>query len=255
MQKILAGYTDCNILDDILSDNNMQLESADFDFQTPTTKHKTLTSSINYFTQVQKFEAFMLLNTDLPNKTAIAIAKELAKAIDKNSVSDIKYLKNKYGHTKEFAQAKDLLNKKCKEIWNVFESKKQNISPPKEAMKALGITNCPSIEFLLKDSLLFFEKDNGTTTVDIISSILNNKNLYYSFDDIYIFLKTFIRQKHINLNHKSIEYFIIQTNCSPNKLTELNINNKEIHQVLKNFAISKRIKYTLKVFFLQYFKK
>ncbi len=58
---------------------------------------------------------------------------------------------------------------------------------PKNSMKTLGITNLPSLEFMLDESVRFYENDGGSTTVDIIRSILTNKNLDYTFEDIYEF--------------------------------------------------------------------
>ena len=91
--------------------------------------------------------------------------------------------------TKEFVKAKDFLNKKCKEVWDVFENKNTKLNLPYEAMKTLGITNQPSLETLLADSLKYYEKDNGSTTVDVILSILANENINYTFDDVYEYLK------------------------------------------------------------------
>lgn len=64
------------------------------------------------------------------------------------------------------------MDKKCKEIWDVFEFKKIKLKIPHAAMKSLGITNQPTLEFLLGDSIHLFEKDNGNSTANIISSIL-----------------------------------------------------------------------------------
>ncbi len=50
----------------------------------------------------------------------------MQKAIDKDSVNDIKYLKSKYGAEKEFKAAKEYLNRKAKEVWDVFENRNKN---------------------------------------------------------------------------------------------------------------------------------
>ena len=41
-------------------------------------------------------------------------------AIDNNDVFEVKRIKQKYQTTKEFAQAKEFLNKKCKEVWEML---------------------------------------------------------------------------------------------------------------------------------------
>lgn len=246
MQKIIAEFNDYNILDNILSQND-DISAIGVDFNNSVyPQAKNLYECVNYFVKDSKYTSLMFLNSELSNKHAIFLAKELAKAIDKNAVNDIKYLKNKYVQSKEFAQAKEFLNKKCKEVWNVFEYKNKELHPPKEAMKALGITNCPSLDFLLKDSLTIYENDNGTTTVDIITNILNNKNLSYSFDDIYNYLKNTAQKYQLKFNPKTVHYLTLQTDFDFAKLSDLNINKQMINQIQQQLKISQKLRYYLK---------
>lgn len=253
MQKFLADFNDCNILDDTFLENeNMSLTCNCYNF-TPQNKAKNLSDNINYFIKNTKFSGLMYLNSELSNKQALFLAKKLAEAIDKNSVDEIKQLKNKYANSKDFAQAKDILNKQCKQIWDVFD-KNNTLKAPKEAMKALGITNCPSLEFLLNDSLNFYEKDNDSTTINIIKSILENKNLNYTFDDIFNYIKICTQKTHLKLNQNTIKYLILKTNCDIKKLKDLNIELNTIKNTLKDLSFNKKLKYYPKVFISQYYK-
>jgi hypothetical protein len=191
----------------------------------------------------------LCLNPDLSNKLTAKIALELAKAIDKNSVIEVKRLKYKYMSTKEFLYAKNYLDKKCKEVWNVFENKFQN-PVPKEALKTLGITNQPSLDFLLADSLKYFEKDNGSTTIDIISSILKNDKINYSFNDIYSYLKK--NKTHYNM--KTISYLCEKLEYNVEKLTELGISKLDTRQAMKNLSLKNKIKALIKIYLLHFCK-
>lgn len=168
-----------------------------------------------------------------------AITTELAQALDKNSVEKIKYLKNKYGHLKEFKKAKEFLNKKCKEVWNVYENT-QNL--PKEAMKCLGITNQPDLDFILGNSLKFYEKDNSDTTSYIISSTLKNENLSYTMEDIHKYLK----KSNCKFNFKTIQYLIREQNYTKDKLIDLGINKADIENVLKQLTLKQKIEFYLR---------
>ena len=76
-------------------------------------------------------------------------------------------------------------------------------------MKTLGITNLPSLEFMLDESVRFYENDGGSTTVDIIRSILTNKNLDYTFEDIYEFLLSAHKKYCCDYNLKNCDIFNI----------------------------------------------
>ncbi len=167
------------------------------------------------------------------------ITTELAQALDNNSVEKIKYLKNKYGHLKEFKKAKEFLNKKCKEIWNVYENT-QNL--PKDAMKCLGITNQPDLDFILGDSLKFYEKDNSDTTSYIISSTLKNENLSYTMEDIHKYLK----KSNCKFNFKTVQYLIREQYYTKDKLMDLGINKSDIENALKRLTLKQKIEFYLR---------
>ena len=166
---------------------------------------ESLVSCVNYFT---KNPYGLCLNSELPDKKAINLAVKLAIAIDKNSASEVKLLKAQYGSTKEFAYAKEFLNRKSKQVWDVFNNRNKKIAVPRESMNMLGITNMPSLEFMLGDSLKLYESDGSSPTVEIIRSILTNKNLNYTFDDIYNYL-IFAHKKYCcEYNLKTVTYLI-----------------------------------------------
>lgn len=114
----------------------------------------TLTECVKYFSKINDIENNLSgvsfgftnysLNDEMSSQKVRKIALMLAKAIDENSVEKIKELKKQYGHEREFATAKKFLDKKCKEIWDVFEFKKIKLKIPHAAMKSLGITNQPT---------------------------------------------------------------------------------------------------------------
>lgn len=185
-------------------------------------------------------------NEELSNTKIRYIASELAKAIDKNSVDDVRRIKKEYGNTKEFAKAKNFLNKKCKDVWNVFDNKNDILNIPTEAMKTLGITNQPELEYLLYDSLKFYEKDNGSTTVDIIKSILDNKNISYSFADIAAYLKNFSSKNRTKLNFKTTEYLLKNLDYDKKQLEEFGIEKDTIKEAFQHLSVQEKIKYILK---------
>jgi len=165
-----------------------------------------------------------------------AITMELAKALDNNSIQKIKHLKNKYGHLKEFKNAKEFLNKKCKEIWNVYDN---TPNMPQEAMKCLGITNQPNLDFIFGNSLKYYEKDNSDTTSYIISSTLKNENLSYTIDDIHNYFK----KSNYKYNFKTVKYLIAEQNYSKEKLYDLKIEKETIDQALKSLPLKYRLKF------------
>ena len=255
MGKILTEKKDCDILDEILSKNESMINCAR-DLNYKQSKHKKTLSSYVKYIDSNNFDDNTLgisfgmpqvgFNEELSNAKIRYIATELAQAIDNNSPEAVRKIKKEYGDTKEFLKAKEFLNKKCKEVWNVFDNKKEQINIPYEAMKTLGITNQPSLDFLLDESLKYYEKDNGTTTIDIINSTLNNKNINYTFSDIYSYLKTTNKKHNYKLNFKTTAYFIKKLDYNEEKLCELGIEKDAISKVLKSFKPIERIYYFIK---------
>ena len=238
MEKVLAEK-DCDIFNEIFSKE----EGISNPFAKNGTK-SSLTSSISSF-RTNHFGT-LILDCDLPDKKAMEIAIKLAQAIDKDSVNDIKYLKNKYGTEKEFNSAKEYLNRKAKEVWDVFENKTESMNVPRNSMKTLGITNLPSLNFMLEESVRFFEKDGGSTTVDIIRSILTNKNLYYTIDDVYDYLLSAHKKYCCDYNLKTVTYLITILDCDVKKLSALGIEEKTIMTALQSFTLKAKLKYLFK---------
>lgn len=208
---------------------------------------------INQFVaENNKFECFNsdiktysnpFISTDITtNIKTQQIVQELTNALNKNSVTEIKILKRKYENSQDFAQAKKILNTKCKELWNVYEAK----NCPKEAMKALGISNQPDLDTILGNSVRYFEKDNKDTTSYIISSILNNKNMTYTIEDIHNYLIKMHQKEQCHYNLKTVEYLINKQNYTAEQLKSLGITFKEIKQVSKSLPIKKQINFLLK---------
>lgn len=252
MEKLLTEYSDSNLFGDVSSILEKNISPVLGFAVNKQKKPKTLTESIKYFSKINDIENDLsgisfgfsnyALNDEITNKKVRKIALELANAIDENSVDKIRELKKQYANEKEFAIAKKFLDKKCKEIWDIFEFKKVKLKIPQEAMKSLGISNQPTLKFLLSDSIHLFEKDNGTSTADIISSILKNKNLTYKMEDIHKFLKKEIG----HYNFKTTAYLISEQNYDRRKLLELGIKKDIIEQALKIIPINLRLKYHLR---------
>ena len=159
----------------------------------------------------------------------------------------LKYLKNKYGAEKEFSSAKEYLNRKAKEVWDVFENRDKCISVPRNSMKALGITNLPSLEFMLGDSVKYFESDGGTTTVDIIRSILTNK--IYIIQSMIFMIICCLRTKNtaVIIILKTVTYLNKQLlDCDVKKLSALGIEEKTIMTSLQSFSLKAKLKYLFK---------
>src|SRR5574344_46431 len=211
---------------------------------------KTLSAHISYLSKINDIENDLtgvcfgfenvLLNDELSNSKVRYIAQELACAIDKNDVQSIKEIKGLYAKYKEFAVAKEFLNQKCKEIWNVFENKNQKLQIPKEALQTLGITNVPTLEFLLADSLRFYEKDNGNTTSRIISSVLANVNISYDISDIHNFLMTFLKKEKCKLNFQTVKYLIVKQNYTHLKLEDLCVENNTVKNVFGELSLKEK---------------
>jgi len=226
----------CNVL---ISKHSKNFE-VDFSLAEKTQK-KTLTSCVCCSNPIKNnpYQAFFD-DENLYNNLERKITTELAQAIDDNSVEKIKYLKNKYGDKKEFKSAKEFLNKKCKEIWNVYE-KTNRI--PKEAMKCLGITNQPDLDFILGNSLKYYEKDNSDTTSYIISSTLKNENLSYTIQDIHNYLKEMNKKAVCKYNFKTVKYLIAEQNYTKEQLLDLGIEKETIKTALKSLGLKYKLKY------------
>lgn len=245
MEKVLDKYS--TLFDEIFSQNeNTSNPYMDF----PHKNQSSLTSYILNTSGINNYGGFLGVITDeeLSDKTVRKIVLELSRAIDKDSVEEIKFLKAEYGNKKEFAIAKRFLDKKCKKVWDVFASKNKKINVPKNAMKFLGITNQPSLEFLLGDSLKFFEKDNGSTTVDIIMSILNNKNLSYDFEDIHKFLKNSYQKGQCKYNLITVSYLAQQLDYNRHELERLGIDDKTLKHVFNSLTLEEKTKVVWKKF-------
>lgn len=214
----------------------------------------SLASSINYIEKINPYTnssiGFLQIKEVLRDDKLRTMIYELANAIDKNSTTEIKNLKSLYGTTKEFAKAKDYLNQKCKEIWNVHDFKKQKMVLPKEAMKTLGISNQPTLDFLLGNSLKYFEKDNSKTTVQIIKSILNNVNIDYTFEDICNYIKNEHHKKVFEYNLHTAKYLAQHTNFNYDKLLLLEISKNQIDKIFKTLSIQEKF-YCIKNYYIK----
>ena len=226
MEKFVAGLSY-----DFLSCNS-EISDISLEFgESP----KTLFDSVKYLTKNSDSSIYFSYssNDDLKDRKVRIIAQELAKAVDKNSVEEIKSLKKEYGECEEFVRAKKFLNNKCKEIWNVYDSKL--VTVPFEAMKMLGISNKPSLDFLLGNSIRYFERDNGYTTVSIIKSILNNRNFDYTKSEIFDYLVFMHKKEKCQYNLNTAKYLVESLNFTFSELKEIGYQKetaKKIFHVL-----------------------
>ena len=205
---------------------------------TPVSRQKELcmVDFVDDFSQISEGNPYIC--SDFSDIKKRKLSKELAAALDNNNADRIKELKSLYGDTKEFAQIKTILNKKCKEVWSVYSP----IKAPIEAMRALGITNQPELDFILGNSVRHFEKDNGDTTSYIITSTLNNKNMNYNMDDIHNYLVKLHKKEKCNYNFKTVAYLISRHNYDNNKLKELT-DDITIEKALKFLNLKIRVKF------------
>ena len=208
-------------------------------------KH-SLVSSLNYIDKINPYAGYnfgvIQIDDELRNEKLRSLIYKLAKAVDNNSEIEVKRLKAEYGNTKEFALAKTFLDRKCKEIWNIFDNKKTKLSLPVKAMKTLGISNQPSLDFLFEDSLKYFEKENSTTTVDIIKSILNNVNSEYTMDDILKYLKSNHEKCIFEYNQHTVKFLAQSLKYNKNKLSALGVSKSQINEIFKALSVSEKIK-------------
>ncbi len=224
---------------------NLMSKTVRTDITTVSEKPRTL-SSVTDYNIVQSGVNYQPLydEDELYDKLQRAITKELALALDKNSVKDIKHLKEKYGHLKEFSQAKNLLNRKCKEVWNVYNPLKK---VPKEAMKSLGITNVPALEELL-DTGIKFAPDNPEILTSVITSVIKNPNMDYTIEDIHKYLVQMRAKRKYVCDAKAAQYLIKEHNYSTQKLSDLGADKSVIKTALKNLPLKLQLKYYLKAF-------
>ncbi len=182
-----------------------------------------------------------LFCTDLLyDPTIRKITLELACAIDENSELKVKKLKEKYGELKEFAISKKILDEKCKEVWNVYVPI-DNV--PKSAMKVLGITNCPDLDFLLKDCIKIYEKENSEATKYAIAAILKNKNIPYSINDIHRYLESMHKKYGIKYNFLTVSYLISQHSYNYSKLKSVGVKFDTIKKAFMTLDLNAKIKF------------
>ena len=253
MEKLLTKNKECNISNSlpVFSGKTFIVEKFPFYKEKEIAKPKTLLDCVKYFSKVNDVEQDLvgisfgfdniILNEELSDKKVRHLAEELAVAIDNNCVWRVKDLKKEYGQLKEFSLAKDFLNKKCKEVWNVFDTRVKNI--PHNSMKALGITNKPDLESILGDSVRFYEKDGGNSTSRIIATILNNENLDYTISDIHKFLKLHHEKEKFNCNPKTIEYLISSQNYDKYKLFDLGVGKLSIYKTYKGLSFKNKCRF------------
>ena len=238
MENILAGQNVNNVLDELFAENlNIANNIVKLAGKRPDLR---LSPKVRYVTHMNGGN--VILNEELADSKVYQIASDLALAIDKNSSTDVKRIKLLYGDTKEFLAAKTFLNKLCKEVWDVTENKNKKMDVPKEAMKVLGITNKPSLDFLLEDCLKNFEKEDDDTTARIISSILENPNLDYTPEDIFDYLKINYEKKRYKYNFATIKVLAENTDYNLYRLGIITSDAKQMKKYYKSLPLSKKIK-------------
>ena len=238
MENVVAGQNLHNIFDEFIVENTCIDNFAIILPDSKSTKFK-LSSKVRYVDELNN--GHLLLNDELADKTVYKIVCELALAIDKNQPLEVKRIKQRYSSTPEFVKAKIFLNRLCKQVWDVFENRSIKMEIPSEAFKALGITNKPSLEFLLSDSIKYYEKDNGQTTANLIASILENKNLNYTFDDIFEYLKSAHAKEKCEYNLNTFKCIAKKVDYNKKKLLYLGIQKEQYKQIMKSVPIAKQI--------------
>ncbi len=242
MENLLLGRLNNNISDELLS--SLAVEN-----ETKSAKIKSLSYFTNAIVNGSSQTWFgigdMSYNSELSDKKVRKIAQKLAKAVDSNSVEEVKRLKEEFRNEKEFVKAKKFLNDKCKQIWNVYDNP---TNVPKAAMKSLGITNQPTLEFLLDNCVKYFEKDGGNATAKTIESILNNKNMDYTIEDICKYLIDKNSKEGCNYNPQTVKYLIQKHDYDVEHLIQLGVSKDEIKEILKSVPLKQRVKYSFKNF-------
>lgn len=246
MGNVIAGQSKIDFIDEICVDNGNIINGLIDLSCKKSSKINNLSSAVKYLKEFSL--ANVVINEELADKKVYELTKRLSDAIDKNSVAEIKYLKHIYGDTKEFALAKEFLNKKCKKVWDVFENKHFRMKIPQQAMRALGITNRPSLEYLLADSIKYYEKDNGSTTVDIIKSVLENPNIDYSFDEIFGYLTTMQKTEKCKYNFITVKYLAEKLEYNKKSLEQIGIDKKCLNKLFKTLSFKNKLKFIIKIF-------
>ncbi|MBP3821656.1 hypothetical protein J6G99_08455 [bacterium] len=185
----------------------------------------------------------LLVNDELYDYKVREIVQKLANALDNNSIQEIKSIKFEYGATKDFVKAKKFIEYNCKKVWNVFDDEK--ISVPTEAMKCLGITNQPDLDFILGNYLKYFEKDESPLIANIITSTLKNQNLNYTLEDIHKYLVKMNKKENCHYNFKTVEYLIKEHNYKKPQLSELGIDEETIKKAFKNLSVANKLKFVI----------
>ncbi len=186
----------------------------------------------------------LLFDENLSDKKVYEIVKDIETAIKDDSESKIKELKKKYCDSSEFSKAREFFDKNAQKIWNVYDKNLSDV--PKNVLKCLGISNKPDLDFLLKNSILYFEKDGGKTTSEIIDGILKNKNLDYSIYDIHNYLSKMHKKHKCKYNIQTVKYLISCQNYDYKMLSELGIVNEVINDSFEQLKICDKIKYSFK---------
>ena len=248
MENIILGQNIDDVFDDLfVESNNITNNIVGLACKKSEKPKLSLSSKVRYTAGFSGSK--VVLTEELSDKKVYKIASDLALAIDKNNPLEVKHIKAVYGYTEEFAKAKDFLNRACKEVWDVFENKNTVIKVPKEAMKVLGITNKPTLEFLLADSIKYYEKDNGNTTARIISSILNNPNLDYTIDDIFDYLKANYDEKRYHYNFETMKLLAEKTNNDLYRLGAITSDKEIMKKYYKSLSLRKKLKIIFSILF------
>ena len=208
----------------------------------PEVNCQTLTSCVQY---INRHSGKCVVNEELPDKNVYLIALELAKAIDRNSVIDIKKLKALYGYSKEFLSAKEFLNQKCKQVWDVCENKHKKMEVPAAAMRTLGITNVPSLDFFLANCIKYSEKPDSKATANVIASILSNPNIDYTLDEIYDYMKSKYVKDGCRYSFITVAYVASKFDYNREKLLELGADEGLIKQIFKSLSLKEKFRYLL----------
>jgi hypothetical protein len=239
MENVLAGKRDSNVLDELFS-GNLNAINSEISLSAKRNTEKSLYSKVKYLERTGS--SGFTLNNELSDKKVYKIACALALAIDKNSPVEIKHIKAEYGDTKEFAKAKDFLNKQCKIVWDVSTSKSKKMNVPYVALKTLGITNKPALSFYLNNSIAYFEKDNGSTTAKIISSVLSNPNLGYNENDIFEYLKSVYKQKRCHYNYETMNFMAQKLDYNLYKLSAITSDKSIMKKIFMNLPLLIKVK-------------
>ena len=239
MRNNVLESINCDIIEDLGFDDRNSAIVVDF-----CAKKNPVTGLTSCVKQFHVQHGRILLDGDFSNRKVYNLALRLARALDNNSPNDIKFLKMQYGATQEFLLAKDFLDRKCKQIWDVFDKDFNPDKVPYEAMKMLGISNKQPIGFYLENFLTYFEKDGGTTTVDIINSLIQNTHSGYTFDDIYDYFKA-TRRKY-KFNQITIAFLASKLDYNQKELLKVGVEKSDLRVFYKNLPILRKIQILIK---------